>query len=257
MLGRWVILSATIPLFAASLLMIELGYRYRLRWLIRADPGSNAGIGAVSTTGLSLMGLVLAFSFSNAAGRLDASRKSILDEMTAIESVWQRIDLAEPQARDRLRLLFREYVEARIRAYEALPDLTDYQRQSEIAAALLNKAWPIAIEGSSVTVNRPLLLTAVTSVSDAVAARNLSLLTHIPTGVLLFLFGIVLTGSLIVGTLLGDLGHRQWFYRLVIAAVLTSVVNVIIDMEYPRLGVFNLLKEPDTMFVVNLRNLMH
>ena len=256
MIARWVILAATIPLFAASLLMIELGYRYRLRWLIRADPGSTAGIGVVSTTVLSLMGLVLAFSFSNAAGRLDASRKSILDEITAIESVWQRIDLAEPQARDRLRMLFHDYVEARIRAYEALPDLTEYQRQAEIADDLLNKTWPIAKEGTSVNINRPLLLTAVSAVSDAAAARNLSLLTHIPTGVLLFLFGIVLTGSLVVGTLLGDIGHRQWFYRLVIAAVLTSVVNVIMDMEYPRLGLFNLLKEPDSMFV-DLRKLVH
>jgi hypothetical protein len=253
---RWVILSATIPLFAAALLMIELGYRYRLRWLVHADPGSSAGIGAVSSTVLSLMGLVLAFSFSNAASRLDASRKSILDEIVAIESAWQRIDVAEPEARDRLRTLFREYVEARIRAYEALPGLAEYQRQAEIAAELLNKTWPIALNGSSVTVNRPLLLTALNAVSDAAEARSLSLRTHIPAMVLLFLFGIVLVGSLLVGSLLGDAGHRQWFYRLIIAAVLTSVVNVIVDMEYPRVGMFNLLKEPDTMFV-NLRKLVH
>lgn len=252
---RWVILSATIPLFAAALLMIELGYRYRLRWLLGAEQGSSAGIGAVSTTVLSLMGLVLAFSFSNAAARLDASRKSILDEITAIESAWQRIDLAEPQARNRLRILFREYVEARVRAYEALPGLTESQRQAEIAADLLNKTWPVAIEGSSITVNRPLLLTALNTVSDAAEARSLSLLTHIPASVLFFLFGIVLVGSLLVGTLLGDAGHRQWFYRLIIAAVLTSVVNVIVDLEYPRVGMFNLLKEPDTMFV-GLRKLV-
>jgi hypothetical protein len=252
---RWVFLSATIPLFAAALLMIELGYRYRLRWLVHPDQGSNAGIGAVGTTVLTLMGLVLAFSFSNAAERLDASRKSILDEITAIESAWHRIDLTEPQARDRLRVLFREYVEARVRAYEALPDLTEYQRQSEIAADVLNKTWPAAIEGSSITVNRLLLLTALNAVSDAAEARSLYLHTHIPAMVLLFLFGIVLVGSLIVGTLLGDVGHRQWFYRLVTAAVLTSVINVIVDMEYPQVGMFNLLKEPDTMFV-SLRSLV-
>jgi hypothetical protein len=253
---RWVILSATIPLFAAALLMIELGYRYRLSWLLHADPGSSAGIGAVSSTVLSLMGLVLAFSFSNAAGRLDESRKSILAEITAIESAWQRIDVAEPQARGPLRILFREYVEARVRACEALPELPQYRYQSEIAAGLLNKAWPVAVEGSSITVNRPLLLTALNAVSDTAEARSLSVLTHIPAMVLLFLFGIVLVGSLLVGSLLGDAGHRQWFYRIIIAAVLTSVVNVIVDMEYPRAGVYNLLKEPDTMFI-SLRKLVH
>jgi hypothetical protein len=36
---------------------------------------------------LSLMGLVLAFSFSDAAHRLDANRKTILDEANAVEDV--------------------------------------------------------------------------------------------------------------------------------------------------------------------------
>jgi hypothetical protein len=55
--------------------------------------------------------------------------------------------------------------------------------------------------------------------------------------------------------MLGNAENRQWFYRLLIAAVLTSVVSVIIDLEYPRVGMFNLLKEPDAMFV-DLRNVV-
>ena len=256
MITQGLILSVPVLLFAGSLLMIELGYRYRLRWLLPVDAGSSAGIGSVSGTVLSLMGLVLAFSFSNAAGRLDASAKSILNEVTAIEAAWQRIDLAEPPARHRLKELFRDYLEARIRAYEALPGLAEYNRQSEIAAGVLEETWPVAVEGTSVTANRTMLLTALNSVGDAAAVRKLSLQTHIPTGVLLFLFGIVLVGSLLVGTMLGNAGNRQWFYRLIIAAVLTAIVTVIIDLEYPRLGMFNLLKEEDTMFV-DLRRLMH
>ena len=245
----------TVLLFAGSLLMIELGYRYRLRWRLSADEGSSAGIGSVSATVLSLMGLVLAFSFSNAAGRLDASAKSILNEATAIESAWRRINLAEPEEQHRLKALFRDYVEARIHAYEALPGLTEYERQSEIAEDLLSQIWPVAIEGTSVTTNRTLLLTALDAVSDTAAVRKLSLQTHIPTMVLIFLFGIVLAGSLVVGTMLGNRGNRQWFYRLLFAAVLTSVVSVIVDLEYTRLGMFNLLKEADTMFI-ELRRLM-
>jgi hypothetical protein len=245
----------TVLLFAGSLLMIELGYRYRLRWRLTIDEGSSAGIGSVSATVLSLMGLVLAFSFSNAAGRLDASAKSILYEATAIESAWRRVNLAEPQQQDRLKVLFRDYVEARIRAYESLPGLAEYQRQSEIAEGVLSQIWPVAIEGTSVSANRTLLVSALDAVSDAAAIRKLSLQTHIPTMVLIFLFGIVLAGSLVVGTILGNRENRQWFYRLLFAVVLTSVVSVIIDLEYTRLGMFNLLKEADTMFI-DLRKLM-
>ena len=239
----------TALLFVGSLLMIELGYRYRLRRLVRADESSSAGIGAVSAAVLSLMGLVLAFSFSNAAGRLDASAKSILNEATAIETAWQRLDVAEPQQQPRLKQLYRNYVDARVSAYEALPELAEYERQSQIAESVLNEIWPVAVEGTSVTVNRPLLLSALNGLSDAAEARALSLHTHIPTMVLLFLFGIVFVGSLVVGTMLGNEGNRQWLYRILFAAVLASVISIIIDMEYPRVGMFNLLKDADAMFL--------
>jgi hypothetical protein len=198
---------------------------------------------------------VLAFSFSSASGRLDSSRKSILDEANAIEAVWVRIDLAEKDARHRLKELFRNYVDARIRAYEALPELDEYQRQSEIAANLLIGAWPVAVEGTSVSVNRSLLLTALSSAGDAAAARRLALRTRLPKLVVLFLFGFVLIASLLVGTTLGDAGNRQWLHRLMIATVMSSVVFVILDMEYPRHGAFNLLQEEDAM-IVELRRLM-
>src|SRR5262245_56033146 len=253
--GRLIAL-ATALLFVGSLLMIELGYRYRLRRLLPADEGSTVGISSVGATVLTLMGLVLAFSFSNAAGRLDASAKSILNEANAIESAWRRVNLAEPQQQHRLKMLFRDYVDARVNAYEALPDLTEYERQSDIAQSLLNEMWPIAVEGTSVTANRMLLVTALSDVSGTVAVRKLSLRTHIPTMVLLFLFGIALAGSLLVGTMLGSAGNRQWFFRLLFAAVLTSVVSVIVDLEYARVGMFNLLKEAGTVFF-DLRKLVH
>jgi hypothetical protein len=223
---------------------------------VRADESSSAGIGAVSAAVLSLMGLVLAFSFSNAAARLDASAKSILNETTAIETAWQRIDVAEPQQQHRLKLLFRNYVDARVGAYKALPELAGYERQSLIAEDVLNEIWPLAVEGTSITVNRSLLLSALNNLSDAAEARELSLHTHIPTMVLLFLFGIVLVGSVVVGTMLGNEGNRQWLYRVLFAAVLASVVSIIIDMEYPRVGTFNLLKDADAM-LVNLSKRLH
>jgi hypothetical protein len=235
--------------------MFELGYRYRVARFL-PDSGSSAGVGLVTGTVLSLTGLVLAFSFSNASGRLDASRQSILDEINAIEGAWRRLDLAEHDARKQLRELFRNYVDARVRAYEGLPNLHEYRRNSAIAEHLLSQAWPVAIEGTSVTANRTLLLNALSNVGDAAAARRLSLATHIPTAVFLFVFGFVLIGSLLIGTMLGDRNNRQWFYRLVSAAVLTSITYVILDMEFPRMGLFDLLHEADAMFV-DLRKLTH
>jgi hypothetical protein len=198
--------------------------------------------------------LVLAFSFSNASGRLDASRLTILDEVNAIDTVWNRIDLAEPEVRPRLREVVRLYLDTRIRAYEVFSDPMAYQQQVENGNELVKEMWSLAVKGTTVTVNRPLLLTAVNAVSDSAAARKLSLGTHLPGAVLAFLLGIVLLGSMLIGMTVGGPGVRLWFDRVVAAAVLSLIVYAIMDMEYPRLGT-KLLEKADAM-LIDLRHSM-
>lgn len=246
-----VLILALAPLlFLSLMLMIELGHRYRLASRLPNDPESNTAVGRAIGTVLALMGLVLAFSFSNAAGRLDASRKSVLDEANAIDTAWLRIDVAEPVAQPRLRELFRQYVDARIQAYEAT-GLSEYRRQLEVSTELLRQIWAQAVEATpdSRPQNRMLFLPAVNAMSDGASARTLSLSTHLPPAIFVFLFGTVLIGSLLIGSMLACGGRRQWFYRILIAAVLTSIVYAIVDMEYPRLGAFNLLKDADALLV--------
>jgi hypothetical protein len=240
-------------LFLTVLLLMEIGHRYRLASHLPNDSESTAGVGPAIGTVLALMGLVLAFSFSSAAGRLDASRKIILDEENAIETAWFRIDVVDKEAQPRLREFMRQYVDARIRAYDAA-ELSDYREQSKISSGLLKQIWALAVEATpnSGGPERELLLPAINAMADGAAAWTLSVSTHLPPAILAFLFGIVLIGSMLIGTMLAFAGSRHWFYRLVIAAVLSSVVYAIIDLEYPRLGAFNLLKEADSL-LVNLR----
>ena len=235
-------------LFLSVLLMIELGHRYRMASRLPNDQESNTAGGPAIAMVLSLMGLVLAFSFSNAAGRLEASRKSILDEANAIETVWLRIDFAEPEAQPGLRELLKHYVDARIRAYEA-QSLAEYRHELEISGELLRQIWTRAVEATPASriQNRMLLLPAVNAMGDCASARTLSMSTHLPPTIFMFLFGTVLLGSMLIGTTLNRTGSRQWFYRLVIAAVLSSTVYAIMDMEYPRLGAVNLLQQSDAL----------
>jgi hypothetical protein len=248
------ILALAPLLFLSILLMIELGHQY---WLTRLpdNPELNTAAGRAIGTVLALMGLVLAFSFSNAAGRLDANRRTVLDEANAVGTAWLRIDCAAPEAQPRLRELFRQYVDARIQTYDAA-GLTEYRRHIEVSDGLLRRIWALAVEG---TASRPsdrlLLLPAINAVGDGAAARTLSQSTHLPPTIFVFLFGTVLIGSMLIGAMLACAGGRQWFYRIVIAAVLASIVYAIVDMEYPRLGAFNLLKDADAL-LLSLRKLM-
>jgi hypothetical protein len=234
-------------LFLSVLIMIELGYRYALA-STPPDDASNFKGSPVTTAVLSLMGLVLAFTYSNAAGRLEASRLSILDEVNAIETAWLRIDVAEPEAQPHLRQVVRNYLDTRIRAYEMFREPAEYRRQLESGAELRKELWALSVEATTASVNRTLLLTALNALSDTATTRTLSLGTHLPSSVLVCLIGIVLIGSMLIGTMLGGPDNRRWFDRVVIAIVLSLVVYTILDMEYPRVGI-KLLERSDAMLL--------
>jgi hypothetical protein len=256
MMTHLLLLALPALLFGAELLFIQLGYRYRR---LPHDADSNAAVAPAVGTVLTLIGLVLAFSFSNAAGRLDANGKSILDEANAIETGWLRIDLAEPEARPRLAEAFGAYVDARIRAYETYEervDLAEYDREVELSSRLFVELWSLAVAGTSPSVNRALLLEALSTVRDTATTRTLAMNTHLPTAIYLFLFGIVLIGALLIGGVLAQASGPLWYYRIIVAAVLSWTVFAIMDMEYPRLGAFQLLRNADAL-LVELRKSMH
>ncbi len=250
------LLVMPVVLLLAQLVFIHLGQRYRR---LAHDSASNAAVAPIVSTVLSLMGLVLAFSFANAATRLDANRKSILEEANAIEGAWKLIDVAEPDVRPQMSDLLRRYVDARIRAYETYEErvgIAEYDRELQVSAALFEQLWSVGIEGTHDTVSRGLILNALSRLRDTATARSLTMNTHLPPAIHVFLFGIVLVGALLVGGALAGARRALWFYRIVIAAVLSWTLYAIMDMEYPRLGAFQLLRNADAL-LVELRKSMY
>ena len=236
--------------FLVQLVFIHLGRRYRR---LPLDAASNAAVAPVVTTVLSLMGLVLAFSFSNAATRLDANRKTILDEANAIETAWLQVDIAEAHYRPRLSDLLRRYVDARVRAYETYEERVghdEYDREVQLSADTFRELWDAAVAGTPPSsVERSMFLNGLAAMRDKATARTLAMNTHLPPAIYVFLFGIVIVGAVLVGAALAQARQPLWFYRMVISAVLAWTLYAIMDMEYPRLGAFQLLRNADALLL--------
>jgi Protein of unknown function (DUF4239) len=242
------LLALPVLAFLVELVCIHLGRRYRR---LPHDAASNAAVAPVISTVLSLMGLVLAFSFSNAAGRLESNRRAILDEANAIETVWNRIDLAQPEFRPTMTDLFRRYVDARIRAYRTLEEQIgrrEYDREVQDSANLFQQLWVVSVAGTADNpTNRVLLLDSFGKVRDTATARTLAMNTHLPPAIYAFLFGIAMIGAALIGSVMATSRSPLWFYRIVVAAVLSWTLFAILDMEYPRLGAFQLLRHADAL----------
>jgi len=109
-----------VGLFVGVLAFLELGRRIGRR---RIASGGEAGFGAVESAVFGLMGLLIAFTFSGAAGRFDARRDLVTREANAIGTAWLRIDLVPGEAQAKLRDLFRRYLDSRLATYRNTGEL--------------------------------------------------------------------------------------------------------------------------------------
>ena len=121
----FLLLSSGIPflvLLGLLLLALELGRLVRLRAMRRDGDVESSRFGVVDGAVFGLMGLLLGFSFAAAGTRYDTRREQIVDEANAIGTAWLRLSLVPDTARGSLQGHFREYVDARLAGYAALPD---------------------------------------------------------------------------------------------------------------------------------------
>jgi hypothetical protein len=82
-------------------------------------------LGAIDGAVFALLGLLLAFSFSAAAGRFQARRDLVVAEANAIGTALLRLDLMAPENQGAARADFDAYVQKRIEYGKALSTSRD------------------------------------------------------------------------------------------------------------------------------------
>src|SRR6476659_3375318 len=114
-------LALLLGFFGALLVSLGLGRRAgRKAFASDATRTRSAGLAAVETVSFGLLGLLLAFTFTGAAARLDTRRGQIVDEANAIGTASLRIDVLPASAQPGVRDAMRRYTDARIAVYQAL-----------------------------------------------------------------------------------------------------------------------------------------
>src|SRR5512143_1801124 len=103
-----------LSLAAAMMISFAIGRRAGLHHRRIDIEGARSMSGAVEASIFGLLGLLIAFTFSGAADRFDGRRVLITDEVNAITSAWQRIDLLDARDQPTLRDDFRQYLDERL-----------------------------------------------------------------------------------------------------------------------------------------------
>ena len=82
-----------------------------------------------------------------------------------------------------------------------------------------------------------LILPALNSAFDVATARAAAIYVHPPVALFVMLVGLALVAAFLVGNSMGARGTRDTLHMMAYAGVLAVVVYVIVDLEFPRLGV--------------------
>jgi hypothetical protein len=235
----FVTLSAA-ALLIGMLLFAEIGRRIGVARFKRDPDGAGREGGAAEAAVFGLLGLLVAFTFSGAASRFHDRRLLIAQESNAIGTAYLRVDLLPADAQPEVRELFRKYVELRATVYRAAADDAETQSRLSDGASLQRTIWRTAVSASqrpgAATQAPLLLLPALNEMFDITTTRAAATQVHPPGAVFLLLGALCLVGALLIGHGASRNAERRWFYPMMFAAIMAATVFVIVDIEYPRLG---------------------
>ena len=227
-----------VGLFTTILLSLEAGMRTGRRRAARGAGGSHSGMSAIEGSIFGLMGLVVAFSFHGAAERFDARRHLIVDETNIIGTAWLRLDALPAETQPALRDLFRRYLDSRLATHRNLLDRKATAAELDRSAALQEKIWQLAVAATRQDGQRTItvVFNALNEMFDIRTTRVMALRQHPPIVVFVMLWFLVCTGGFMAGHGMAGAGSGRWLHAIAFAAILSLTAYVIVDMEFPRLG---------------------
>lgn len=239
-----------------SLAMIGLMLAgWRIGRSIKGETAKPANVGAIEGAVLALLGLLIAFTFSSGIARFEVRRQLIVEEANDIGTAFLRIDLLPQEAQPEMRNLFRRYLDSRLAAYRHIPDLKAAKAELDRGSRIQAQIWSHAVNHCK---GQPpacelLLLPSLNSMIDVTTTRTMMSQFHPPMIVFILLDVFSLVAALLAGYGMAA-GRRSWIHILGFSLTLAMTVYVIMDVEYPRIGLIR-IDETDQV-LVDLRKSM-
>ena len=245
----------TVGLFTAMVGLVFVGHTFGARRQTKLGESKVRG-NVVDGAVFGLLSLLLAFSFNGAVNRLDTHRQLIADEVTSIGTVAHRIDLLPEAARPAFRQTLREYVQSRVDVYHA--KLDPESEPAQRSAVLRDKLWEMNMAACREAPCSAPTVTLMSSALDELFAfpvkQALMARMHPPRIVFAALYGLALLCAFLVGYDVSGVRTSTWHYAFAFPFTMTAMFWVILDVEYPRLGI-NRLQELEDLLVSLLKAL--
>jgi len=239
-----------IAVFVVTLLVLSISTRVGAaiaRTKRGLDEHTREDFGVVQSATLTLLGLIIGFSFSMAISRHDQRKQLEAEEANAIGTEYLRADLLPSADAAKVRGLLRRYIDQRILFYT----IRDAQRLALIdtdTAALQADLWS-AIRAAAANPT-PVVALAVAGMNDVLNSQAYTLAAwgnRIPSSAWGLMAAIAIAGNLLMGY--GARRAEAESMLLLVLPVLVAVAFLLIaDLDSPRGGLIRVAPQ-------NLRSL--
>lgn len=203
----------------------------------RLDEGTLADLDLIVTSTLTLLGLIIGFTFSMAISRYDQRKTYEEAEANAIGTEYLRIDLLPSADRANTRTLLRTYLDQRISFYETRDE--DALRQINATTAKLQDELWSAVEGPAGAQPTPVFALALSGMNDVLNSQGYTQAAwwnRIPPGAWFLMLAVALCSNFLIGYTSHSTSVR--LMRLIILPLILCIAfYAIADIDTPRRGI--------------------
>jgi hypothetical protein len=192
----------------------------------------------VRTATLTLLGLIIGFSFSMAVGRYDQRKNYEEDEANAIGTEYYRAGLLRAPDTAAVRALLRRYLDLRISFYRA----RDPQQINQLTAALQAQMWD-AVQAPTLAMPTPVTALAVSGMNDVLNSQGYTQAAwwnRIPVSAWSLMILIAVCSNLLVGYGVRSAGNLPLF---ILPLVVAMSFLLIADIDSPRGGLIKIFPQ--------------
>jgi len=224
--------------FVISLIVLWLSVQFgaflarRMRALTEEE---RQDMDLVISSSLTMLALIIGFSFSMAVNRYDQRKNYEEEEANAIGTEYVRADLLPAAEAAKVKQLLVQYLDQRLLFYTTRDASRDSAITSE-TTRLQNEMWS-AVQGAAKAQPTPVSALAVAGMNDVLNRQGYTQAAYwnrIPTGAWTLMFALAICCSMLIGY--GS--HKRDAKLYVIMPFLVSIAFFLIaDIDSPRRGV--------------------
>ncbi|ABF41486.1 conserved hypothetical protein [Candidatus Koribacter versatilis Ellin345] len=215
-----------------------LGDFFRTRLKSISDD-QRSDLSLVLGASLTLLGLLIGFSFSMAINRYDQRKNYEEAEANAIGTEYLRADLLPPQAAAQVKDLLRLYLDQRILFYSTrdyvMSDAPGVEEIERKTAKLQGQLWE-AVRPAAAAQPSPLTALAVAGMNDVLNSQGYTQAAwwnRIPVEAWLLMLTIAIGCSVLIAF---SAHRRDWRIYLIVPAAVSFSFLLIADIDSPRRG---------------------